>query len=183
MYARGILWGKMKYELGDQSIVRCPELDLVAEIEFKVRGWVSGTYNAIGGVIKVESTGDVLYELSGLWSDEMTITNVKVRSFFTHVVLTGQSGGGTDWTTLDRPARDVLRRPEIEAHETDRSATGRPGRARVTAPVAEGRPGGQGPRPRPRDRREVVHRGEAAPGGGEAGGGGAGVDAKAVPKS
>ncbi|KAL2107803.1 hypothetical protein VUR80DRAFT_4734 [Thermomyces stellatus] len=77
MYARGILWGKMKYELGDQSFVRCPELDLVAEIDFKVKGWVSGTYNAIGGVIKVESTGDVLYELSGLWSDQMTITNVK----------------------------------------------------------------------------------------------------------
>lgn len=81
MYARGILFGKMKYELGDQSFVRCPELDLVAEIDFKVKGWVSGTYNAIGGVIKVESTGEVLYELSGLWSDEMTITDVKVRLF------------------------------------------------------------------------------------------------------
>lgn len=77
MYARGILFGKMKYELGDQSFVRCPELDLVAEIDFKVKGWVSGTYNAIGGVIKVESTGEVLYELSGLWSDQMTITDVK----------------------------------------------------------------------------------------------------------
>jgi hypothetical protein len=78
MYARGILFGKMKYELGDQSIVRCPELDLVAEIDFKVKGWVSGTYNAIGGSIKVESTGEILYELSGLWSEQMTITNVAV---------------------------------------------------------------------------------------------------------
>ena len=78
MYARGILFGKMKYELGDHSFVRCPELDLTADIEFKTKGWVSGTYNAIGGCIKRESTGEVLFELSGLWSEEMTIKNVQV---------------------------------------------------------------------------------------------------------
>ncbi|PKS12016.1 hypothetical protein jhhlp_001312 [Lomentospora prolificans] len=77
MYARGILFGKMKYELGDQSFVRCTELDLVAEIDFKTKGWVSGTYNAIGGVVKRESTGEVLYELSGLWNEEMYITDVR----------------------------------------------------------------------------------------------------------
>ncbi|PNY23951.1 Oxysterol-binding protein-like protein OBPa [Tolypocladium capitatum] len=72
MYARGILFGKMKYELGDHSFVRCPELDLTADVDFKTKGWVGGTYNAIGGVIKRESTGEVLYELSGLWSDEIS---------------------------------------------------------------------------------------------------------------
>ncbi|KAK2065849.1 oxysterol-binding protein [Colletotrichum caudatum] len=77
MYARGILFGKMKYELGDHSFVRCPELDLIADIEFKTKGWVSGTYNAIGGFIKHESTGEVLYELSGLWSEEMYVKDVK----------------------------------------------------------------------------------------------------------
>lgn len=77
MYARGILFGKMKYELGDHSFVRCPELDLTADIDFKTKGWVSGTYNAIGGVIKRESTGEILYELSGLWSEEMCIKDVK----------------------------------------------------------------------------------------------------------
>jgi oxysterol-binding protein-related protein 8 len=76
MYARGLLFGKMKYELGDKSYVRCPELDLVAEIDFKTKGWVSGTYNAIGGNIRYESTGEVLYELSGLWNEEMFISNV-----------------------------------------------------------------------------------------------------------
>jgi len=76
MYARGILFGKMKYELGDHSFVRCPELDLIADVEFKVKGWVAGTYNAIGGVIKRESTGEVLYELSGLWSEEMFIKDM-----------------------------------------------------------------------------------------------------------
>ncbi|CAJ0553555.1 Ff.00g120670.m01.CDS01 [Fusarium sp. VM40] len=76
MYARGILFGKMKYELGDHSFVRCPELDLAADIEFKTKGWVGGTYNAIGGVIKRESTGEVLFELSGLWSEEMYIKDM-----------------------------------------------------------------------------------------------------------
>ncbi|KAK4240842.1 Oxysterol-binding protein-like protein OBPalpha [Achaetomium macrosporum] len=77
MYARGILFGKMKYELGDHSYVRCPETGLSADIEFKTKGWVSGTYNAIGGVIKNDQTGEILYELSGLWSEEMFIKDVK----------------------------------------------------------------------------------------------------------
>lgn len=77
MYARGILFGKMKYELGDHSFVRCPELDLVADLDFKTKGWVGGTYNAIGGYIKKESTDEILYELSGLWSDEMFIKDVR----------------------------------------------------------------------------------------------------------
>ncbi|POR32087.1 Oxysterol-binding protein-like protein OBPa [Tolypocladium paradoxum] len=82
MYARGILFGKMKYELGDHSFVRCPELDLTADVDFKTKGWVGGTYNVIGGVIKRESTGEVLYELSGLWSDEMFIKDTGHREMF-----------------------------------------------------------------------------------------------------
>lgn len=78
MYARGILFGKMKYELGDHSFVRCPETGLAADIDFKTKGWVSGTYNAIGGVIKNEITGEILYELSGLWSEEMFIKDMRV---------------------------------------------------------------------------------------------------------
>ncbi|TVY85208.1 Oxysterol-binding protein-like protein OBPa, partial [Lachnellula suecica] len=77
MYARGILFGKMKYELGDHSFVRCPELGLSADVEFKTKGYFGGTYNAIGGTIKNEKTGDVLYELSGMWSGEMFIKDMK----------------------------------------------------------------------------------------------------------
>lgn len=88
MYARGILFGKMKYELGDHSFVRCPELDLVADVDFKTKGWVSGTYNAIGGFIKQESTGEVLFELSGLWSEEMYVKDVRVSL---HKTLTSNS--------------------------------------------------------------------------------------------
>ncbi|PKY06444.1 Oxysterol-binding protein [Aspergillus campestris IBT 28561] len=76
MYARGILFGKMKYELGDHSYVRCPENNLVADIEFKTKGYFSGTYNAIGGTIKNEKTGEVLYELSGFWNGDMQIRDV-----------------------------------------------------------------------------------------------------------
>ncbi|KAL2013147.1 hypothetical protein VTN00DRAFT_672 [Thermoascus crustaceus] len=76
MYARGILFGKMKYELGDHSFVRCPENNLVADIEFKTKGYFSGTYNAIGGTIKNEKTGETYYEISGLWNGEMYLKNV-----------------------------------------------------------------------------------------------------------
>lgn len=77
MYARGILFGTMKYELGDHSYVRCPENNLSADIEFKVKGWVSGGYNAIGGFIKNDKTGEHLYELSGLWTGEMYAKDLK----------------------------------------------------------------------------------------------------------
>jgi hypothetical protein len=77
MYARGILFGKMKYELGDHSFVRCPELGLSADIEFKTKGYFGGTYNAIGGSIKNETTGELLYELSGMWNGEMMIKDLK----------------------------------------------------------------------------------------------------------
>ena len=75
MYVRGILFGKMKYELGDHSYVKCPEQDLIADIEFKTKGYFMGCYDAIGGYIKRESTGEILYELGGKWNEEMWIKN------------------------------------------------------------------------------------------------------------
>jgi oxysterol-binding protein-related protein 8 len=80
MYARGILFGKMKYELGDHSYVKCPELDLSADIEFKTKGYFGGTYNAIGGYIKNDKTGDILFELSGNWNEEMFIKDMAVST-------------------------------------------------------------------------------------------------------
>lgn len=109
MYARGILFGKMKYELGDHSFVRCPEMNLVADLEFKTKGWVGGTYNAIGGTIKNEKTGEVLYEFSGLWSDEMFIKNLKVIR--NSLGLTSFSADNhKDW-----PQGDVLQRTPLKA--------------------------------------------------------------------
>ncbi|KAF2737711.1 oxysterol binding protein [Polyplosphaeria fusca] len=75
MYARGILFGKMKYELGDHSFVRCPETGLSADLEFKTKGYFGGTYNAIGGFIK-DKNDKHLYEMSGLWNEEMWIKDL-----------------------------------------------------------------------------------------------------------
>ncbi len=80
MYARGILFGKMKYELGDHSFVRCPESGLMADIEFKTKGYFGGTYNAIGGLIKDTKNGKDLFELSGLWNSEMFIKDLVTGS-------------------------------------------------------------------------------------------------------
>lgn len=82
MYARGILFGTMKYELGDHAYVRCPETGFSADIEFKTKGYFSGTYDAIGGFIK-DSNGKNLYEFSGLWNDKMYIKDLTVS--FTHL--------------------------------------------------------------------------------------------------
>jgi hypothetical protein len=97
MYARGILFGKMKYELGDHSYVRCPETGLEADIEFKTKGYFGGTYDAIGGSIKESSTGKALYELSGLWSREMYIKDLTVRSSKNIVVTPSACLRLSDW--------------------------------------------------------------------------------------
>jgi hypothetical protein len=78
MYARGILFGKMKYELGDHAFLRCPETGLMADLEFKTKGYFGGTYDAIGGFIKETKTDKPLYELSGYWNKEMFIKNLTV---------------------------------------------------------------------------------------------------------
>lgn len=78
MYARGILFGKMKYELGDHASVKCPESGLEADIEFKVKGWMGGSYNALGGQIKDTKSGKALFELSGFWNGEMFIKDLAV---------------------------------------------------------------------------------------------------------
>jgi len=78
IYVRGILFGKMKYELGDHSYVKCPESGLVADLEFKTKGYFGGTYNAIGGYIKDTKIDKNLFELSGLWNEEMWIKDLTV---------------------------------------------------------------------------------------------------------
>lgn len=79
MYARGILLGKLKYELGDHSIIKCPALDLIADIEFKTKGFISGTYNAIQGEIRQISTGKPLYEITGKWNEVMEIKDLRTK--------------------------------------------------------------------------------------------------------
>ncbi|OLL24592.1 Oxysterol-binding [Neolecta irregularis DAH-3] len=77
VYARGILFGRMRLEFGDSVMVECEKTDLIANIEFKTKGFISGTYDAISGKIQRKSTGDVLFELSGKWSDQLYIKDTQ----------------------------------------------------------------------------------------------------------
>ncbi|ORZ39657.1 hypothetical protein BCR44DRAFT_55878 [Catenaria anguillulae PL171] len=78
VYARGILFGTMILELGDSVQIKCEKTDLVCDLEFKVKGYFTGTYNAIGGKIRrISKPKEVLYELSGKWSDASFIKTPK----------------------------------------------------------------------------------------------------------
>lgn len=77
VYARGILFGRMVLELGDNSTVKCEKNDLVCELEFRTKGFFTGAYNSIYGKIKRESTGESLYEITGKWSDIMYIKDLR----------------------------------------------------------------------------------------------------------
>lgn len=77
MYARGILFGKMVLELGDVSSVRCAKTGLHCDLEFKTKGFFSGSYNAISGKVK-DKDGNTLYDISGHWNETMYIKGHKV---------------------------------------------------------------------------------------------------------
>lgn len=68
MYARGILFGKMRFELGDHMIIKSSKYE--ANIEFKTKGFIGGTYDAVQGTIR-EINGKSLYEITGKWNDVM----------------------------------------------------------------------------------------------------------------
>lgn len=78
VYARGILFGKMRTELGDHMVVKCEKTGLEADIEFKTKGFISGTYDAIQGTIKNSDTGEDLYTVSGKWNGVMDIKDLKL---------------------------------------------------------------------------------------------------------
>jgi hypothetical protein len=73
IYARGILFGSMYMEMGDTATIKCAKTNLSCELEFKVKGFFSGTYNGLGGKVKDDFTGEVLFNISGKWSDVLFI--------------------------------------------------------------------------------------------------------------
>ncbi|KAI8345295.1 hypothetical protein EDC96DRAFT_521683 [Choanephora cucurbitarum] len=85
VYARGILFGKMVMEIGDQSVVRCASSGLVCELDFKSKGFFSGQYHSVSGKIKRESTQEVLYEISGIWTEELFIKKKSSKESFFNV--------------------------------------------------------------------------------------------------
>ncbi|CCE64178.1 hypothetical protein TPHA_0G03380 [Tetrapisispora phaffii CBS 4417] len=76
VYVRGILFGKMRIELGDHMIIKGPKYN--ADIEFKTKGFISGTYDAIGGTIK-DKSGKALYEISGKWNEVMYVKDLRIK--------------------------------------------------------------------------------------------------------
>jgi hypothetical protein len=76
MYARGLFVGKMRIELGDHMIIKCPTNGLSIDIEFKTKGFISGTYDAIEGVVKDDKTGKELYQLTGKWNEVIYIKDL-----------------------------------------------------------------------------------------------------------
>ncbi|RKP37361.1 hypothetical protein BJ085DRAFT_22466 [Dimargaris cristalligena] len=105
MYARGILFGTMMLELGEMATVQCPQSNLVCEVEFKTKGFFSGSYNAIAGKIKRISNGEVLYEISGHWTSTMYIKSK-----------------ATGKTTLLFDADNASMIPKIVAPESEQAA-------------------------------------------------------------
>lgn len=77
VYCRGILFGKLKMELGDHMVIRCEKLGLEADIEFKTKGFITGDYDVIEGTVKEISTLKTLYTITGKWNGVMEIQEGK----------------------------------------------------------------------------------------------------------
>lgn len=77
VYCRGILFGKLKMELGDHMLIKCESLELEADIEFKTKGFISGDYDVIEGTVKDSRTGKILYTITGKWNGVMEIQETK----------------------------------------------------------------------------------------------------------
>ncbi|CCH46793.1 Oxysterol-binding protein [Wickerhamomyces ciferrii] len=75
MYARGILFGKMRIELGDHMIIKSPTTGYSIDIEFKVKGFISGSYDSIEGIVK-DPQGKSIYEITGKWNDVIYLKNL-----------------------------------------------------------------------------------------------------------
>lgn len=78
MYARGILFGKMILELGDESRVQNSTNDTYCDVEFKTKGFFGGEYNAIGG--KVKDSNGIVGEISGKWNEVMELKRTKGKT-------------------------------------------------------------------------------------------------------
>ncbi|KAI5834742.1 Oxysterol-binding protein [Schizophyllum commune Tattone D] len=75
MYARGILFGKMVLELGDTCTATNENNDIHCDLEFKTKGFFSGTYNAIAGRLRHKDKD--IGEITGRWSHVMEFKDTK----------------------------------------------------------------------------------------------------------
>lgn len=82
VYVRGIIFGRLLMELGGPVMIRCPSTNIHADIEFVVKGYFTGTHNAVTGSIfagnpKNTKERVVLYTLDGSWVEKMNIKGSK----------------------------------------------------------------------------------------------------------
>ncbi|SCU97739.1 LAMI_0F11188g1_1 [Lachancea mirantina] len=77
MYARGILFGKMRIELGDHMIIKSPKFQI--DVDFKTKGFISGSYDMIEGVVK-DYSGNEYYQISGKWNEVIYVKNLKEKT-------------------------------------------------------------------------------------------------------
>lgn len=77
IYCRGILFGKLRYELGDHMLIKCEKLGLEADIEFKTKGFISGDYDVVEGTIKDTATSQVLFIIRGKWNEKLEIEDTQ----------------------------------------------------------------------------------------------------------
>ncbi|KAG9035438.1 hypothetical protein FRB95_011303 [Tulasnella sp. JGI-2019a] len=75
MYARGILFGSMVFELGDTTQCKCAATGQSCNVEFKTKGYFSGSYNNIAG--KLKSNNTEIGAIEGTWSHEFAFKDVK----------------------------------------------------------------------------------------------------------
>jgi len=77
IYAVGLFVGTMVYEIGDSCSVICEKNSLKAEIDFKFKPMLGGSYNNIEGKIKQDN--EKLFAITGKWSDQMYIQTPKKK--------------------------------------------------------------------------------------------------------
>lgn len=75
IYVRNVLVGTLKLEIGDKAVVTCPALDMKCVVEFKVKGYIYGTYHEIKGTITHKD--EPLYEITGKWNEVIYIKSLK----------------------------------------------------------------------------------------------------------
>ncbi|KIY64499.1 Oxysterol-binding protein [Cylindrobasidium torrendii FP15055 ss-10] len=101
MYARGILFGRMVQELGDTCTAKNDKDDIHCDLDFKTKGFFSGTYNAIAGRVRHKNTE--IGEISGRWSHVMEYQDSRTKR---KRVLFDAVKDGQNVTTKWVPAED-----------------------------------------------------------------------------
>jgi len=105
---RGILVGALMTDLWGSVKVECKETGFVAEIDFKSKGLLRGTYHEIEG--KIKKGGITLYKFSGLYDGNIELTKLE-NNEVTALLNVDQ------YPIADRLVRDLL---EQEPNESRR---------------------------------------------------------------